>query len=91
MTHYISTVLKLANCTLIYDSLNLQSASGLFQELDDRINYVATKVVHLGDQLEGINTPRSRAIEAQELMKYFDEFAKGKLVSSVFNDQFQVT
>lgn len=65
-------------------------ASGLFQELDDRINYVATKVVHLGDQLEGINTPRSRAIEAQELMKYFDEFASGNLVSPVFHDQFQI-
>ena len=68
----------------------LQTASGLFQELDDRINYVATKVVHLGDQLEGINTPRSRAIEAQELMKYFDEFATGKLSSRSFNNQFQV-
>ena len=69
----------------------MQTATGLFQELDDRINYVATKVVHLGDQLEGINTPRSRSIEAQELMKYFDEFVKGKLVSRVFNDQFQVS
>ncbi|XP_015776184.1 PREDICTED: exocyst complex component 5-like [Acropora digitifera] len=67
-----------------------KTASGLFQELDDRINYVATKVVHLGDQLEGINTPRSRAIEAQELMKYFDEFANGKLVSSVFKDHYQL-
>lgn len=71
--------------------ISLQTASGLFQELDDRINYVATKVVHLGDQLEGINTPRSRAIEAQELMKYFDEFANGKVVSPVFMDQFQVS
>lgn len=51
---------------------------------------MATKVVHLGDQLEGINTPRSRAIEAQELMKYFDEFATGKHVSTVFSDQFRV-
>lgn len=67
-----------------------KTASGLFQELDDRINYVATKVVHLGDQLEGINTPRSRAIEAQELMKYFDEFANGKMVSSVFKDHYQL-
>lgn len=76
---------------LSFKFVQLQTATGLFQELDDRINYVATKVVHLGDQLEGINTPRSRAIEAQELMKYFDEFAKGKLVSRVFNDQFQVS
>ena len=68
-----------------------QVASGLFQELDDRINYVATKVVHLGDQLEGINTPRSRAIEAQELMKYFEEFASlGEPTSLVFIDPSQV-
>lgn len=67
-----------------------KTASGLFQELDDRINYVATKVVHLGDQLEGINTPRSRALEAQELMKYFDEFATGKLSPKVFSDQFEI-
>lgn len=70
--------------------ISQQTASGLFQELDDRINYVATKVVHLGDQLEGINTPRSRALEAQELMKYFDEFATGKLNPKVFSDQFEV-
>lgn len=67
-----------------------KTASSLFQELDDRINYVATKVVHLGDQLEGINVPRSRAIEAQELMKYFDEFASGKHISTVFSDQFRI-
>ena len=72
--------------------VTLQLAFGYFQELDDRINYVATKVVHLGDQLEGINAPRSRAIEAQELMKYFDEFAgNSELVSRVFNDQSQVS
>ncbi|GAB6031799.1 hypothetical protein CHUAL_010201 [Chamberlinius hualienensis] len=45
-----------------------------FQELDERINFVATKVVHLGDQLESVNTPRSRAVEAQQLMQYFAEF-----------------
>ncbi|XP_031564159.1 exocyst complex component 5-like [Actinia tenebrosa] len=66
-------------------------AAGYFQELDDRINYVATKVVHLGDQLEGINAPRSRSLEAQELMKYFEEFAtQDKLTSKVFTDADQI-
>ncbi|KAK3746309.1 hypothetical protein QZH41_015392, partial [Actinostola sp. cb2023] len=66
-------------------------AFGYFQELDDRINYVATKVVHLGDQLEGINAPRSRALEAQELMKYFEEFeAQDDLTSKVFTDPEQI-
>lgn len=46
----------------------------MFQELDERINYVATKVIHLGDQLESVNTPRSRAVEAQRLMSHFAEF-----------------
>jgi recyclin-1 len=71
--------------------LSFKVASGYFQELDDRINYVATKVVHLGDQLEGINAPRSRALEAQELMKYFKEFATQlELTSKVFTDPDQV-
>ena len=35
---------------------------------------MATKVVHLGDQLEGVNTPRTRAAEAQMLMRHFAEF-----------------
>lgn len=35
-----------------------QEAFQSFQELDSHINSVATKVVHLGDQLESVNTPR---------------------------------
>lgn len=46
----------------------------MFQELDERINFVATKVIHLGDQLESVNTPRSRAVQAQKLMNHFAEF-----------------
>lgn len=42
--------------------------------MEDRITYVATKVVHLGDQLEGSNNRRMRAMEAIDLMKYLDEF-----------------
>uniref|UniRef100_A0A1B6CXT9 Exocyst complex component 5 n=1 Tax=Clastoptera arizonana TaxID=38151 RepID=A0A1B6CXT9_9HEMI len=63
----------------------------LFQELDERINYVATKVIHLGDQLESVNTPRSRAVEAQKLMNYFAEFlSPGPLMVDVFTNKAQV-
>ena len=48
-------------------------------------------MVHLGDQLEGVNTPRARAAEAQMLMKYFAEFMEnGPLKSEIFVDPFQV-
>jgi recyclin-1 len=68
-----------------------QTAFGHFKALDERINFVATKVVHLGDQLEGVNTPCTRAVEAQTLMKYFSEFLEdGKPLSHLFSDPFQV-
>uniref|UniRef100_A0A8V0Z1N9 Exocyst complex component 5 n=1 Tax=Gallus gallus TaxID=9031 RepID=A0A8V0Z1N9_CHICK len=58
-----------------------------FQELDEHISYVATKVCHLGDQLEGVNTPRQRAVEAQKLMKYFNEFSEVKSkIASKYHD-----
>ena len=62
-----------------------------FQELDEHISYVATKVCHLGDQLEGVNTPRQRAVEAQRLMTYFNEFLDGDLRSDVFNNPEKVS
>ncbi|CAG5129828.1 unnamed protein product, partial [Candidula unifasciata] len=62
-----------------------------FQTLDERISYVATKVVHLGDQLEGVNTPRARAVEAQRLMNYLGEFlTEEPLKSPVLVDPFQL-
>ena len=61
-----------------------------FYDLDDRINSVATKVVHLGDQLENISTPRQRIKEAQQVMKYFEEFNSPDTVSPIFNDPSQV-
>lgn len=68
-----------------------QQSYAHFQELDERINFVATKVVHLGDQLEGVNNPRARAVEAQRLMNYFSEFLSDEpLKSAVFTDPFQV-
>ncbi|WAR03182.1 EXOC5-like protein [Mya arenaria] len=53
---------------------NNQTAYSHFEGLAERISVVATKVVHLGDQLEGVNTPRARAVEAQRLMSYLSEF-----------------
>ncbi|CAB4026513.1 exocyst complex component 5, partial, partial [Paramuricea clavata] len=68
-----------------------KTATKIFHQLDDRINSVATKVVHLGDQLEGINTPRQRAKDALQLMKYFDEFLVADTpTSSVFQDQARI-
>ncbi|XP_071833640.1 exocyst complex component 5-like isoform X3 [Apostichopus japonicus] len=68
-----------------------KTALAHFQKLDDRINSVATKVVHLGDQLEGVNTPRARDDEAQKLIKYFAKFTEeGPLVDELFNDPFQI-
>uniref|UniRef100_UPI00358FAC54 exocyst complex component 5-like n=1 Tax=Myxine glutinosa TaxID=7769 RepID=UPI00358FAC54 len=61
-----------------------------FQELDDHISNVATKVCHLGDQLEGVNAPRQRAVEAQSLMKYFNEFLNGSISSEVFSNRNKV-
>ena len=48
-------------------------------ELEDRITYVARKVVHLGDQLEAsnshlTNSHRSRDAEAERLMEIMMEF-----------------
>lgn len=69
----------------------LQEAFQSFQDLDSHINSVATKVVHLGDQLESVNTPRSRAVEAQRLMDHFMAFLhEGPLVSEVFTDESKV-
>ena len=68
-----------------------QVAFNHFQGLDERINFVATKVVHLGDQLEGVNTPRTRAAEAQLLMKYFSEFlSTSQPMSDIFTDRDKV-
>ncbi|KAJ8308969.1 hypothetical protein KUTeg_013843 [Tegillarca granosa] len=68
-----------------------QASYSHFQELDERISLVATKVVHLGDQLEGVNTPRARAVEAKRLMNYLNEFlSDDPPKSAVFTDPFQL-
>lgn len=84
----LSEHLYLINLCLLYI---IQTSYSHFQSLDERINLVATKVVHLGDQLEGVNTPRARAVEAQRLMNYLDEFMSDEPPkSAVFTDPFQV-
>ncbi|CAG2100785.1 unnamed protein product [Medioppia subpectinata] len=45
-----------------------------FEALDARLGAVSAKVVYLGDQLEGVNTPRARAVEAQTLIRRFARF-----------------
>ena len=52
----------------------LQAAFSQFQHLDGQMNRVAARVVHLGDQLEAVNTPRARAAEAHTLMMHFARY-----------------
>eukprot|EP00731_Ephydatia_muelleri_P028356 Em0019g1229a len=62
-------------------------AKSEFQVLEDRITYVATKVVHLGDQLETLNSCMLRDLEAQDVMKHVAEFEqKAKPTVGVFTD-----
>lgn len=53
-----------------------------FQALEDRITLVATKVVHLGDQLETANNRRNSLEEARDVLKYLDEFKTKSVPSS---------
>ena len=77
--------------THTYAHTHSQDAFNEFHVLEDRITYVATKVVHLGDQLESSNNRRMRAIEAQELMKILSEFErKTKPMLPVFTDPARV-
>lgn len=63
-----------------------------FYQLDEKINSVAVKVMHLGGQLEAVNIPRSRAVEAQKLMMYFSQFlVPGDVRIEVFCDSNRVS
>ena len=53
-----------------------------FQALEDRITLVATKVVHLGDQLESTNNRRSSMEEARDVLIYLNEFKSKSVPSS---------
>ena len=60
--------------------------------MEDRITYVARKVVHLGDQLESSNSHRQRDIEAQRLMEIMTEFeTKSKPSRPEFTDPTRVS
>lgn len=88
----LETALKEEETRHAMEILDLQDknkrAMDLFHQLDERINFVATKVLHLGDQLESVNTPRARAVEAQKLMKHFAEFlSPGPLTDPIFTDK----
>lgn len=75
----------------MYDCLLKQAGILVFQNLDERINYVATKVIHVGDQLESINTPRSRAVQVHKLIGYLEEFmSAGPLSVDIFDDPSKV-
>ncbi|XP_044265704.1 exocyst complex component 5 [Tribolium madens] len=64
-----------------------KQAIDTFQELDGKINHVATKVLHLGDQLDSVNGPRARVVDAQNLMTHLNEFLQtGPLTSVIFTD-----
>ncbi|XP_037954218.1 exocyst complex component 5-like, partial [Teleopsis dalmanni] len=64
-----------------------QTAIDWFGQLDEKINSVAGKIIHLGEQLENVNTPRSRTVEAQKLLNYMSEFlVAGPIVNDIFND-----
>lgn len=58
-----------------------------FHELDEKINSVAGKIIHLGEQLENVNTPRQRVKSAQKLLSYMTEFlVPGPIVNDLFSD-----
>lgn len=57
------------------------------KQLDSTMQSVSTKVVHLGDQLESVDQPRSRAFDALQLIQHFDEFLSDRpLNSMIFTD-----
>lgn len=65
-----------------------QTSIERFRLLDEKINSVAGKIIHLGEQLENVNTPRSRTVEAQRLLNHMTEFLiPGPIVNDLFSDK----
>ncbi|CAJ0580058.1 unnamed protein product, partial [Mesorhabditis spiculigera] len=57
------------------------------RQLDNTMQSVSTAVVHLGDQLESVDAPRTRAAEALALITHFDQFLLDQpLNSAIFTD-----
>lgn len=62
-----------------------------FHQLDEKINSVAGKIIHLGEQLENVNTPRTRTAEALKLLNYMGEFlVPGPVVNDIFTNKANV-
>lgn len=63
-----------------------------FHHLDERINAVAGKIIHLGEQLENVDTPRSRTAEALRLLNFMGEFLiPGPIVNDIFTNKENVS
>lgn len=63
-----------------------------FHQLDEKINSVAGKIIHLGEQLENINTPRTRTAEALRLLNHMTEFlVPGPIVNDIFTNKENVS
>lgn len=63
-----------------------------FHQLDEKINSVAGKIIHLGEQLENVNTPRTRTAEALKLLNYMGEFlVPGPIVNDIFTNKANVS
>lgn len=63
-----------------------------FHQLDEKINSVAGKIIHLGEQLENVNTPRTRTAEALKLLNHMGEFLiAGPIVNDVFTNKANVS
>ncbi|KAF0308435.1 Exocyst complex component 5 [Amphibalanus amphitrite] len=68
-----------------------QEDFSILHQLDEKISFVATKVVHLGDQLESVNTPRSRDERALRLMQHLNRFIDAEAPSDeLFDDKDRV-
>lgn len=61
-------------------NLNFAQVGSATSALEAQICNVANTAVKIGEQLEGIDAQRNRAIEALDLISYFLEFAKGQSV-----------
>ena len=70
----------------------VQEDFSILHQLDEKISFVATKVVHLGDQLESVNTPRSRDERALRLMQHLDRFIDADApADALFDDDERVS
>lgn len=59
-----------------------------FDRLDWKLNSLGGKIFPLGEQLENVNTPRSRIVEAQGLLQHMTEFLQpGPVVNDMFADR----